>query len=276
MRIRSVKILLICIFFVNFPVLYYTWKFLLSTTLEKSLGAGEKNFPKSISKYKNLDRVQAINKHIRSTVTIIIRDFYHFDNDLKASINSILNVVPNVKIFVVYDKIPYPPLEILNTSTFPKKVSFFTLEDDLNKVSLQLFDLIKTPYTLLIPDSIRINGKSIFQKIFREVHAIEEQLKRKKAESIFVIPFVSNNKQISACESIDTNLAEWTIRFTSVSNVSDCDIFVEKHAILCDSTLVKSIKNSLMSPFPDSLYIRVKSLKIKVCNLIIRRAFINL
>lgn len=224
---------------------------------------------------KSSDKVQVANKHIKSTITVVFRGFYHFDNDLTASIQSILNVIPSIKVLLIYDEIPYPPLDVFNSSSLKDKVRLFTLDQRLDKSSVDMspLDYIRTPYTLLMPDSVRVNSRSTLQKILREINTIETKGQSKNSESktatvptskkekrMFVIPFASNNKVEALCTTITMDLPNWTIEFAGINNNNNrCDMFLQKHALILETTSLKAIPNAMTSPFPDLFYIRAKS-----------------
>lgn len=266
MRVKYARLLLCFVVFINFLIFYYTWKFLSTTSLVTSLGSSSillhGNNISSTAKPK-ADRAQMANKHIKSTLTVVFRDFYHFENDLKPSIGSILNVIPTIKIIVIYDDVPYPPLEILNTTGLREKIRFVTMDLGLDRAShVDALEHIRTPYTLLLPDSVRINGRSILQKVLREMNALEKL--SKIGRKLLILPFQSNNKRATMCDKINVDLPRWTIEYTAQNLTTDCDMYVQKHAILAETSLLKTIPHALMSPFPEVLYLRAKAANIKV------------
>lgn len=264
-------------------VFYYTWKYLLTTKIVNSLTSSRYNQPlvvniTSNTKQKSNDKAQVANKHIKSTITVVFRGFYHFDNDLKSSIQSILNVIPSIKVFLIYDNNPYPPLDIFNSSSIKDKVRLFTLDQGLGKSSLDMspLDYIRTPYTLLMPDSVRFSSRSTLQKILREINVIETKGQKnnesksssssvKKEKRMFVVPFASNNKIDAICTSIMVDLPNWSIEYTvqntskGINNNNHCDMFVQKHALIMETASLKEIPNAMTSPFPELFYIRAKS-----------------
>lgn len=283
MRIKHTRVLLIFIVLINILVFYYTWKYLATTNLINSLANNisppfnvtiNNSRDKKDVKVKQIDKAQIANKHIKSIVTVIFREFYHFDNDLKASIQSILSAIPSIKIFLIYDDVPYPPLEIFNTSGIKDKVRFFTIDQKLGKTTVELHPLeyVKTPYVLLMPDSVRLSSRSTFQKILKEMNYFEQLMKSNSSEKnhvkpkqLYIVPFTSNNKHNTLCNSIEIDLPNWTIEYIAQNiTKSKCDIFVQKHAILIETPLIKEIPNALISPFPELFYIRARTENFKL------------
>ena len=304
MRMKIGKLFTFFIIFINFVLVYYSWKYFLSSNEfnHQTFSAAESisrltkdednddnsdailvtnsaddddvlakrttKFNKDKSDFnkllRNREKVQATNKQIRKSVTVIFRDFYDFDNDLKQSITSLTNLVPNIKIFVIYQDIPYPPLDIFdpndvnvmrnNNSNVMKNVKFFSLNYDVTKSlkdsipSLQ----IKTKYVLFMPDSVRINGRALLQRVIKEINTPNEQeimllqnehilLKQNNRASdksrriidyhnqrtvkkIIAIPFVSNLKTINNCCKINLDLPNWTLEYTFTNETDNCDM----------------------------------------------------
>lgn len=267
MRIRNARILLACVVCINFPLFYYTWKLLSTSISLESFGSSS---GANISKETKIDLVNNHHpyKHLKNVFTIVFRDFFNFENDLTASVGSILSILPNIKVYLVNDNLPYPPLEILNISKFKENIKFISLEKDLVEPipGLQSLDsVIKTPYTFLIPDSVRINSKSVLQKMLREISIFEtRQIKGNIDETLFIIPFVSNDKTSTQCEQISIDLPFWTIEYNPQNETLNCDMFIQKHAILGKTKLLSKIPNFLASPFPELLFLYAKVSKIKV------------
>lgn len=170
MRLKYAKLITILVFLVNVILLYYTWKwFLTNETIDIN---GDAHAIQIDEKIKQKERLQSTNKHIKRAITIIFRDFYHFDNDLEHSIDSILNLIPNIQILVVYDDEPYPPLTfIANFTTIHTNVKFINLKFDVRKSEVELSPIqqIRTKYVLFVPDSFRFGGRAIIQKMLKEI-----------------------------------------------------------------------------------------------------------
>lgn len=170
MRLKYAKLITILVFLVNVILLYYTWKWFL--TNETNGITGDTHAIITNEKFKQNERLQSTNKHIKRAITIIFRDFYHFDNDLEHSIDSILNLIPNIQILVIYDDEPYPPLTfIANFTTIHTNVKFINLKFDVRKSEMELSPIhqIRTKYVLFVPDSFRFGGRAIIQKMLKEI-----------------------------------------------------------------------------------------------------------
>lgn len=245
MRLKYSKLCTFLIIIVNIVLVYCTWKLFIVENWQAALGPGGAFTERA----KPRDRIQSTNRHIKKAITVIFRDFYHFDNDLKESIDSLLNLVSNVQILVVYDDEPYPPLsfEANYTATRPN-VKFINLAFDVTKSARALSPVsqIKTKYVLLMPDSVRIGGRSIIQKMLREIERMDElddgqrsqgnlgpsQGGRDKEEvatavatrKIVAVPFASNVKTIGNCCSIQLDFPNWTIEYSVKNGTTNCDM----------------------------------------------------
>lgn len=160
------------VFVVNVVLLFYTWKWFLHNNSTEPLTIDAK----LINVGKKLNRMHTTNKHIKKNfqkaITIIFRDFYHFETDLHHSIDSILNLIPNIQILVIYEDEPYPPLSfVCNYTATHSNVKFINLNFDIRKTSKALSPLllVRTKYVLFVPDSFRFGGRSIIQKMLAEI-----------------------------------------------------------------------------------------------------------
>lgn len=171
MRLKYAKLLTVLVLAVNVILIFYTWKRFLSneSTNPSTVDSKETN---GSNGQRQKERSHTTIKHIKKTITIIFRDFYHFENDLHHSIDSILNLIPNIQILVIYDEDPYPPLNFMNnfTGTHPN-VKFINLNFDIRKTSKALSPLtqIRTKYILFVPDSFRFGGRAIIHKMLTEI-----------------------------------------------------------------------------------------------------------
>jgi hypothetical protein len=306
MRMKIGKLLTFFLICINFVLVYYSWKYFLSSnefghqTFSAASIAGrlanepdldiansqiitgddgeeafeeptKKTTKRDKSEFKvlrNREKIQATNRQIRKSLTVIFRDFYDFDNDLKQSITSLTNLVPNLRIFVIYNNIPYPPLDLFdgqgsNNSNVMRNVKFFSLNYDVNKSlkdtipSLQ----VKTKYVLFMPDSARFSGRGLLQRAIKEINTPNEQeimllqnehilLKQnnrvvdkskriidyhnqRTMKKIIAIPFASNSKAVNNCCRLDLDLPNWTLEYTFTNETDNCDMVRDRQHTIC-------------------------------------------
>lgn len=264
MRLKYSKLITFIVFVINAILLYYTWKLFLSDSNSEALGYDAPTATDKIVRQK--DRIQSANRHIKKAITIVFRDFYHFENDLQHSIESILNLIPNVQIVVVYDTEPYPPMTfVANYTTIHSNVKFINLSFDVKKTAKALSPVfqMKTKYALFIPDSVRLGGRTILQKMLKEIERIEkgdadggkDKISERGSSAssssksiirrIVVIPFASNVKTMGNCCRIKMDLANWTMEYGVKNGTDNCDMvnLVET----CEIIFLCSLKSKLRS-----------------------------
>lgn len=183
-RLKYTKLITVLVFLVNVILLFYTWKWFLSNESNTETSTVSSKLVYGGNKQK-----EKTNRHIKKAITIIFRDFHHFENDLQHSIDSILNLIPNIQIFVTYEDVPYPPLSFQSnyTITHPN-VKFINLNFDIRKTSRALSPIlqIKTKFSLFVPDSFRFGGRAIIQRILNEI----EKDSNKKDATVTATNFV--------------------------------------------------------------------------------------
>ncbi|XP_062551656.1 ribitol 5-phosphate transferase FKRP [Armigeres subalbatus] len=253
-----------------------------------------------VTKFSRIrDRIQNTNKLLRKSITVIFRDFYDFDNDLMQSIASVTNLIPNVQVFVISPEIPYPPLDIftnpgqsVNLTTWFEKdsnVKFFSLSYDITKSLKETLPIlqVQTKYVLFLPDSVRLNGRSLLTRMLREISTpstndllLEQHqnlllrqnnqviqnkidLNQKPERKIIAVPFAGNPKSAANCCHLQLDLPNWTLEYVTGNDTDSCDMYKQKHAILVETDLLKEMPDTLSSPFPDLLYIQAKLANVK-------------
>lgn len=279
MRWKFSRILALLVVIVNVVLVYFSWKYLLQSSTRGDVGVSNaqqqssvsktleiaegKPFPDSAKPSKPRDRIQSANKHIKKMVTIVFRDFYHFDTDLRASIDSVLSLIPNIQIVVVYDGEPYPPLEyVTNYTTSKNNVHFVNTEFDVHRTgkSMSPMHLVKTRYTLLLPDSVRLGGRSIIQKMLREIERNDvgtfdgAPKREKEVESsngrgeeipaemrlrrMVVVPFSSNIRGYTSCCNLMLDFANWTLEYSVRNGTDNCDLVHNCNLHIFDGFLI--------------------------------------
>lgn len=249
MRLKYSKLLTFLVIVTNIFLCYFTWKlFMVSETarpidIVASAAIQDKVVTSLTEKPpKPKDRIQSANKHIKKMITIVFRDFYHFENDLKGSIDSVLALIPTIQILVIYDEEPYPPLEYFANYTAAKNnVRFVNMAFNVRRSGKTLSPIhqIKTKYALILPDSVRMGGRSIIQKMLKEIGSTENLLKDSKVsygkspdtkhldnknKNMLAIPFASNIKGFSNCCKINLDFSNWTLEYSVRNGTDNCDM----------------------------------------------------
>lgn len=244
MQMKFVKFTLFVVI-VEILALYYSWKFISKF--------GTNNITLNVTLNKPVTRTG--NRHISKLITVILRNFDLQENDVRLTVESLLNVMPNVHVLILSDGVPYPPLD-LHWNTSCKNVKLINLSLNLNisfKESYPLFN-IKTKYVLFIPDSVRFSNRQSITSL------INESLRHR---DVIVTSPVANIKNVQ-CVAVDLNVKEWTLKYRVVKN-DTCNSIVGRQVILVETQMLRRLPNAFMMPFPEALYIQTASLGVKVC-----------
>ena len=185
-------------------------------------------------------------------ITVVFREFEHFDNDLAETITSLREVLPNVSVIVVSDTVPYPHMRWMSNNA--SHAELLVLQPDLTKGNsdLNLLHHVKTKYTMFVPDSVRFLSARFFTNM----------LNNHVSKTITVSP-VSKSHPVT-CQLMDINNREWKITFKTVQHSPTCDSYMGKHFILVDTKSLASFLDPIAQPFPESFYVQAKSKSIKV------------
>lgn len=232
MRIRISKCATLFIVVFNLLLFFGSWKYFMGSenSPENQGLVGDKTTTKP------RDRIQEANKFLRRSITVIFRDFYHFDNDMKSCIDHLLNLVPDMRILVIADELPYPPMNIFASSftsnqtsaasslIYKENVQFLNLDRDLSKTASERNPLnhIQTKYVLFLPDGFRLsNGRQLFQRIIRN---LGQNSRDKSQRKIIVVPFMSNHKDINYCFQINSDIPMWTLEYEVKNTTKNCNM----------------------------------------------------
>ncbi|KAG5883704.1 hypothetical protein JTB14_007423 [Gonioctena quinquepunctata] len=232
----SLKLIVI---YLTFLVVYYS---LWETKVEETLTSKPVTKPQP--------------KHISKLITVVIREFELNENDVTLTAHSFINLFPNIQLFILYDELPYPPLDIALTNNSLSNVKFVKLSASLKTSFYDHYPLsqIKTKYVLFVPDSTRPPSRQSLQIMINELNKV--------TGSIVVAP-VSNRKKNMDFLRINVNVREWTLRYSSAKNL-DSDGVASKHVMLVESQTLRRLSNAFLLPFPQSLYIQTTALDMKV------------
>ncbi|KAG8226995.1 hypothetical protein J437_LFUL000300, partial [Ladona fulva] len=249
MRIRIAKLSSIVIVLLNLLALIYIWKLL-------SIIGEDRNHTLSKNALKRIPPPNIDIHYLSKTITVVVRNFELFENDVVATIKSILVVFPYIHILIISDTSPYPPLNLdqLN-ATISQNVKLISLELRITGSTEERNPLwhIKTKYVLFIPDSLRIHNEVSLQSMMLEM--------KKWPHNVVALPFPSTRKP--HCFSINMNSREWTLHYESKPNSLECDAVEGKQLLLVEAETLRRLPNPFMLPLPDSLYLQTAAIGIK-------------
>nr|CAD7262823.1 unnamed protein product [Timema shepardi] len=226
--------------------LYYIWKLLSYVNIDKHYDHLRSNTGSSLHNERS---------HDVKDLTIVIRKFEYFENDIPETIQSLMSVFPKVPILIVSDNLPYPPLnlkELNKNGTFVKLINLNFNFNRLFEEKNPLFH-IKTNFVLIIPDSTRISSK-LFNVMLKELKVQPDRL--------ISTPF--SNSNVKDCLKLKLELKEWYLEYILTSDSDLCDVVKGKQVILLETGILRRLPDPFMLPFPEALYIQTSSKNIKV------------
>ncbi|XP_030760189.1 fukutin-related protein [Sitophilus oryzae] len=190
---------------------------------------------------------------ISQLVTIILREFELYENDVTLTAQSFINMFPNIMLWIVYNEVPYPPLDLAITNNSLTNIQLYNLSPGL-KHQDDILSQITTKYVLFVPDSSRITSQHPLQVMLSEID--------KNPGSIAVLPVSAHSKGLK-CLKLNINQREWTVRY-NLAKENNCDEVVGKHLIMLEKNLLKNMYNPLLLPFPHALYLQSSFQNIQV------------
>lgn len=195
-------------------------------------------------------------KPISDLITIILRQFETHDNDVTLTSHSFMYMYPTIPIYILYDELPYPPLDIMLTNNTPTNVNFINLLPHLKSSFYNHYPVgqIRTKYALIVPDSTRITSRKTLNIMVNELS--------KNPGNIIAAP-VNGQKKEFKCLRINMNVREWTLKYNQI-NIFECDGVAGKHVVLIETEVLKQLANAFLLPFPHSLFLQTAVLNIKV------------
>ncbi|XP_066995091.1 ribitol 5-phosphate transferase FKRP [Anabrus simplex] len=256
MRVRIIKVIAILVIVLNVLVLYYMWGALRNFRNDSTdLPNGNMKSGKSVPLPIVGDNL--FHTLIEEKVTVVIRKFEHFENDVTGTVESFLSLLPNIQIVIVSDFLPYPPINLRTSNYSIGRVKMINLQLRLTSSNSERNPLlhVHTRYILFVPDSTRITS-------VRTLHSMLIEL-QKQPQNI-VSAALSSTKFVD-CFKINTSIREWFIQYSTIDG-DVCDAVKGKQVLLVDTKTIKKLPEAFMLPFPDAFYIQtaVQNIKVKL------------
>lgn len=189
---------------------------------------------------------------ITQTSAIILREFENFENEVTSTINSIIRNIPSIKIFIISDTLPYPPLLV---DVYNENVQIITLKSSVNKPFelQQPFNIIEKDHLFIFPDSVKLENVSQISKMLKHHY--------QNPNSIIAAP-VEDEELL--CLSLNVSLRYWTMKYREKVGSDICNVLQGTHVILVPKNLLMQFGFPFATPFTTSLYIQATLQKIKV------------
>lgn len=155
MRLRFVRAVLVLALLGNIIVWHRIWRLFAA---QNTLGLLTPNVGTN-------EPPQKLHRRLARLVTIVIRQFENFENDVASMVESVLNSFPEIPVLIVCDEVPYPPLELDFANESMKNVKLISLRPEFNKSFDERNPLfyIRTKFVLFLPDATRLSTKQVIQ-----------------------------------------------------------------------------------------------------------------
>ena len=148
-----------------------------------------------------------------TSVTVLIREFEDFENEISDTIKSIQTVLPSIKIVIVSDEIPYPPLNVPDKLIGNVHLVTLKVSPDKSKQAASPESLIGSKYILIIPDAVAATPAMNLQRMI-------EFLESRTPDVKMAVWAGSDRAQVD-CWTTTVELREWTIKHLTSDGLCD-------------------------------------------------------
>lgn len=155
MRLKFVRTLLVLALLGNIIIWHRIWRLFAAQNTLRLLT------PSMVTP----DPPQKLHRRLARLVTVVIRQFETFENDVASTVESVLSFFPTIPILIVCNELPYPPLELNFANESMENVKLINLQSEFNKSYDDRNPLfyVRTKYVLFLPDASRLSTKQVIQ-----------------------------------------------------------------------------------------------------------------
>lgn len=166
MRLRFVRAVLVLALLGNIIVWHRIWR----------LFAAQNTLRLLTPSVTTSESPQKFHRHLARLVTIVIRQFESFENDVTAVVESVLNSFPAIPILIVCNELPYPPLDLDFANESMRNVRLISVRPEFNKSFEERNPLyyIRTKFVMFLPDATRLSTKQVIQ--VSHLHGVKKNL----------------------------------------------------------------------------------------------------
>ncbi|XP_043803797.1 fukutin-related protein isoform X2 [Apis laboriosa] len=241
MRFKFVRTLLVLALLGNIIVWYRIWRLFATQNTLRLLT------PNIVTP----DPPQKFHRRLARLVTVVIREFETFENDVTSTVESVLSFFPTIPILIISNELPYPPLDLDFANESMQNVKLINLQPEFNKSYDERNPLfyVRTKFVLFLPDGSRLSKQ-----------IIQETVSQATKLGIVSVPVGSITLN---CIHIDLKVKEWSVKFSYITG-NECDGVNGKHATMLETKLLKKLTDPFLLPFTDALYIQTTALGAKI------------
>ncbi|XP_015434624.1 PREDICTED: fukutin-related protein [Dufourea novaeangliae] len=242
MRLKFVRTLLVLALLGNIIIWHRIWRLFTAQNTLRLLT------PNVVTP----DPPEKLHRRLARLVTVVIRQFETFENDVASTVESVFDLFPSIPILIVCNQLPYPPLELDFSNDSMRNVKLISLQPDFNTSYDERNPLfyVRTKYVLFLPDASRLSTKEVIQEIVSHVAKL----------GIVIVPI---GKVTLTCISIDLKLREWSLKFSQMEG-TECDSVKGKHATMIETKLLRKLTDPFLLPFTEALYIQTTAIGTKI------------
>ena len=242
MRFKFVRTLLVLALLGNIIIWHRIWR----------LFATQNAFRLLTPSMVTPDPPHKLHRRLARLVTVVIRQFESFENDVTATVESVLHFYPTIPILIVCNELPYPPLELDFANESMGNVKLVNLQPEFNRSYDERNPLfyVRTKYVLFLPDASRLSSKQVMQETLSQVAKL----------GIVTVPL---GRATLNCIHIDLKVKEWTLKFSHIMG-DQCDAVSGKHATMVETRLLRKLTDPFLLPFTDALYIQTTAIGAKI------------
>ncbi|XP_045490489.1 fukutin-related protein [Pieris rapae] len=195
-----------------------------------------------------------VTKHLSKLVTLVFRQFEELENDVAESVASFMGAYPNMQILILNQSPQYPPYQFSTSNNTLRNVKIVSLDLKLDSSPNELKPLshISTEYVLFVPDSTRVTRRVLQQLLLAATSAPTQGTAVGVGGSRLV------------CQQVKWNYVDWTLQYSKDASGKICDAVQGQHAVIFKTSILHTLPDPFLFPFPESLYLQTAVRKIKI------------
>ena len=251
MRLTRCQCLLLVAIVVNLLALYYL------AHLQQNLDVQNKFKTREIETEDDPESEQPLPLH--KQVTVVIRDFEEFENQVSQTVGFLLALLPELRIVIVADKLPYPPLNLPEA----ENIHLINLHNYPNvpPESTRPENFVKTNYILLLPDSTLVTSARQIENLVNLLksfisHSPIRMVAAEVGSNLKPSKHLNLSKRNAGlCMDLSVDLKMWTVKYTP--SQQHCSALIGgTYVILMQTQDFFNLTMPFQRPFPHALYIQ--------------------
>ncbi|KAK2159733.1 hypothetical protein LSH36_147g03041 [Paralvinella palmiformis] len=190
---------------------------------------------------------------IKYKLTVVLREFEGFENDVKNMVDSFMDHFPvNVSFVIVSDTLPYPPIDLPPLD----QVKLVSFETDITRqyVDMVLTQWINSEYVLVVPDGVTV-GTSSANVLSDILRLAESQL---NTNSVRMLAWPVSGAGNLQCFGLNVKLKQWTLQYYSTTT-NNCDVLMGKFVLLMSRTDLIKLSSPFARPMHESIFIQTSA-----------------